>query len=375
MKTVILTTALSDNYGAALQTFALAEAIKKLGSEATVYRYNNPKRVLNSMTRKQRIVHRIWEAVLFILDKGEKKTKFTEFREKYIPLTKTTFRTSDELKANFGDFDVYIAGSDQIWNPSFFIDDLSYFFDFLPADKKRISYASSFGKAEFGSVKYRDKCRLLLQHFAHISVREKSGIRIVKELCDADAECVLDPTLLLDQMDWMKLVNVQTSTEEIILCYTMPGDKKVTDSIEIIAKQLSKDTGLPIVRLGNKEYDVFKYGRKACDISAGPIEFVKYFLKAKYVVTNSFHGTAFSLNFRKKLLIPINNSIETKTALHERLLSIVEILGAKECLVGASEIGNSIDFSKHSVNYNEVSTKLEKERKQSFYFLNMAIGE
>lgn len=375
MDTVVLTTALSNNYGAALQTYAMVKAINKTGAEAVVYRYNNPNRINNSMTIKQRIIHNIWNVVTVAIGRKKKQKKFEEFRNEYIPLTEQLFQSSEELMRNYGNYDVYIAGSDQIWNPDFFIDDLSYFLDFLPEEKKRISYASSFGKSEFKSEKYRDKCAMLLSRFQHISVREQSGMKIAKSLCGIDAEWVLDPTLLLNKYDWMKLADTDILTDEIILCYTMPGDRVVTESIEKIAKQLQLITGLPVVRIGNKEYDVFKYGRKSCDIEAGPLEFVRYFLKAKYVVTNSFHGTAFSLNLDKDFIIPINDSLKTSTALHERILSILKLLGAESAVIKTSELDKTIDFSKHAIQHGKISDKLEEERKRSFEYLKLAIGD
>ncbi len=374
MNIAVLTTALSVNYGAALQAYALVECLKQMGHSAFNINYNDPNRIVQSMSFSQRITHFVWRTIVKLFTLNKKERNFIYFQNNYLSLTEKRLKSSKQLKEQLGKFDLYIAGSDQIWNPSFFIYDLSYYFDFLQKDIRRISYACSFGKAAFGSEKYKNKCISLLNRFQHISVREKSGVRIIKELCGKEAYWVLDPTLLLDENDWMKLTNIKEKSEEIILCYTMPGDKKVTDSIELIAKQLFKATGLPIIRLGNKENDILKYGRKSCDITAGPIEFVRYFLKAEYVITNSFHGTAFSINFGKKLIIPINDSIETNNALHERLLSILKLLGGESAIIKTSEIKEITDFSKHMIQYQETLKKLKEERKKSIEYLRMAIG-
>ena len=374
MDIAILTTALSVNYGAALQAFALVESIRKMGHVPYNINYNDPNRIIGSMSSRKRIIHAVWKVLVDLLTFGKKERRFIEFQNTYLSLTDKRLKSSDQLKELAGAYDLFVAGSDQIWNPGFFVYDLSYYFDFLPENTRRISYASSFGKAEFGSEEYKDQCAALLSRFQYISVREQSGVEIVRDLCGKKAEWVLDPTVLLDETEWMKLAGVAEKTEDIILCYTMPGDKRVTDSIETIAKQLSEKTGLPIIRLGNKEYDVFKYGRKSCDITAGPIEFVQYFLKAKYVITNSFHGTALSIDFGKNLLIPINDSLESNTALHERLISIVKLFGAEAAIVKTSELNGSVDTDRHKIPYREVSEKLVEERKRSLDFLRRAIG-
>ena len=375
MKIAILTTALSVNYGAALQAYALVESVRKMGYSVNNINYNDPNRIAQSMSTREKITHAIWRALVYLLSNNRKERNFTIFQRNNLLLTRQRMTSSSELKNTTTEYDLFIAGSDQIWNPSFFINDLSYYFDFLPENTRRISYASSFGKADFGSEKYRDRCASLLSRFQHISVREQSGVRIVKELCGKDATWVLDPTLLLDEQEWMSLAEIREKSEDIILCYTMPGDKMVTDSIETIARNLSKVSGLPIVRLGNKEYDVFRYGKKSCDITAGPIEFIRYFLKAKYVVTNSFHGTAFSLNFGKDFIIPINDSIDNSSALHERLLSILKLLGAENAIIKTSEISDSIDFGSHLINHYEIKDRLINERKKSLDYLRAAIGD
>lgn len=374
MKVVIMTTVLSENYGAALQAYALKEVIESLGISANNYRYNDPLRILGSMSGIQKIKHKLWKMGVAVITGNRKSKRFTSFQENYLALTPKMFTSADQLRDNYGEYDVYIAGSDQIWNPDFFVYDTSYFLDFIPPEKRKISYASSFGKADFLCEEYSEKCGELLKQFKCVSVRERSGVDIVYKLCGKKAECVLDPTLLLTRDDWTKLVKTQKKEEDFILCYTMPGDKIVTRAIEKVAQKLSLTTGLPLKRIGNKEYDVLKFGRRSCDIEAGPEEFVNYFYRARYVVTNSFHGVAFSLNFGKDFFVPINNALRTNTALHERLLSVIELLRAYEAIINTSDITSGLDLKLHLIDHETVNERLQIERKKSLEFLKNAIG-
>lgn len=374
MKIVIITTALSDNYGAALQTYALAEFLKQNGYYVDVYNYNNPKRISGSMTLKQNVIHRGLEFFKSIVTLGIKKKRFEEFRNQYIPLTKKKYKSNLELNQDYGDYDVYISGSDQIWNPDFFVFDTSYFLDFLPEDKFRISYASSFGKATFGSEKYSEKCGRLLSKYNYISVREKSGINIVNELCKQKAHLVLDPTLLLNSDSWVNLCTKECK-DKFILCYIMPGDKTVVAAIDTIARMLQDLSGLRILRIGIKEYEIFRYKRNEIDLCAGPIEFLNYFKHAEYVVTNSFHGTAFGINFQKKLYVPINDSLNSSKALHERIMSLLELFNATEVLIPVSQIQDDFHLDTKQEFMSSVGEKLELEREKSKQWLLNALND
>ena len=144
MKTAIITLGLSDNYGAILQTCALADAVEALGHNTEVFRYQNWARITYGMSAVSRVKHFCFECIKACLTQNQRKKRFTAFREAYIPLTQKLYGNNDELRADPGDYDVYISGSDQIWNPLLFLFDYSYFLDFVPEGKKKISFASSF---------------------------------------------------------------------------------------------------------------------------------------------------------------------------------------------------------------------------------------
>lgn len=370
----IMTFALSDNYGALLQTYATAKAIETLGATPVVYKYNDNERINASMCTSAKIKHMVWKYVKNVFLFGIKKRKFNMFRKSYIPMTTRCYHNNYELKKEPGNYDLYIAGSDQIWNPDVFLYDKSYFLDFVPEGKRKISYASSFGKAVFNCKNVEDYAKLLGE-FECLSVRESSGVNIIKEVCNKDATVVLDPTMLLDKTEWRKLAlygKKRARNFKGILCYVMPGDKEVTETIEYVAQQLHKKTGLPIMRLGLKEYEVLKHGYEQCDIWAGPLDFVSYFNNAEYVVTNSFHGTAFSLVFEKKFYVIINDKLKEEQSLQERVLSILDKVNANEAIITTSQK----DVSEEAIlDYNTISSKLDEERQKSLDYLKNAFKE
>ena len=374
MKTAIMTLALSDNYGAALQACALARAIENLGHETQVYRYQDWSRITYGMSAVSRLKHKAFLLAKAVLTQNQRKKRFHAFRESYIPLTAKSYCNNAQLQADPGDYDVYISGSDQIWNPKLFVFDYSYFLDFVPEGKKKISFASSFGKAVFEDS-YKEKCGQLLRDYSHISVREKSGEAIVKELCGKEVVTSVDPSLLLTRQDWtpmMESASQKAKTFNGILCYFMPGDNLVTEAIESVAQQLHERTSLPIMRLGIKEHKVFSYPRGETDIKAGPADFLAYFAGAQYVVTNSFHGTAFSVNFGKECYIPINDALPKEKALHERITSLLTQVEATQLMLPAS---NPIVPEGRDLDWNAVQSNLSRLRESSMRYLETALRD
>lgn len=372
MNIAIITTALSENYGAALQTYALEYAIKNVGHNAVVYNYIDKRRITYGLSLKRKIIHKVWGLLRIVLSLGLKKKRFSEFRNRNITFTNEKYRTNDQLVTNPGIYDVYVSGSDQIWNPDLFLYDYSYFLNFV--NGRKISYGSSFGRAKFTDEQLSN-CKEMLNDFESISVRETSGITILRTLFDLEATVVLDPTLLLDRNDWNQIIPLKRKIRDpYILCYIMPGDSLVTDSIEKIAQYIAKVKNMRIIRLGLKEYSIFKYGLKGCNITAGPTDFLQYIRDAEYVITNSFHGTAFSLNFSKKAFIPINMNINEENCLHDRIVSLVRLLGADEMLVPIKE--NLPDFNEmmsKKVDMDKVDYLLCNERNRSMSYLEKAI--
>lgn len=371
-KKIGIITIQGDNYGATLQAVALNSYLNKAGFDAENLDYNDVNRVKNSLSLKQKILNDLWTKIAVKLIIGnKKKAKFEAFRQSNLKLSKNKWRSKEALAADCPEYDIYISGSDQIWNPDVMRDDYNYFLAFAPDNAKKIAYASSFGKSTLPDNR-KDIYKKYLSRFDHIAVREASGKAIVKELLGYEPQQVVDPTLLLNADDWAKITGYKANEEKYILCYYMPGDKTVCGAIKKISEDISKRTGYKIINIGLKEYYKFKAGMD-CRVDAGPADFVNLFLGAEYVVTNSFHGTAFSTNFNKKVYVPINKDLDGTKARHIRMVDYLKDIGMKNSIIPVG--ANSIipDVSSIKFDYETVISNIQNMRKSSTEYLLNAI--
>lgn len=296
------------NYGASLQAFALQNYLEAEGHDVEILDYRLPNhrryewfapfqnkgRAYSYMQRfpflkyiyypyKRRGMLKTW---------GRKKA-FDKFDEDYLHISKETYRTIEEIREASPEADVYIAGSDQIWNTD--CDngrDPGYYLDFGSKDTKRISYAASFGT---GKIKdgFEDFVRRQLNRFDCISVRERTGLGILKSL-NIDGVQVVDPVFLLSRQEWVSSLGLEEEPGNYIFLYDFLHDD---EAIRSFALSLKKKTGLKIVSVN--DFSNAPYADKQIN-DAGPKEFLQWLLNSNYVVCNSFHATAFSLVFHKE---------------------------------------------------------------------------
>lgn len=327
------------NYGASLQAYALQHYLESRGHEVEIIdylpqymdksykiRWNSyvlpPASKLYRFKGKIPFVDTLFKIselrrhVLFICSKWGRKKTFDNFKHSYLKLTDQHFETFDELqKANLK-ADAFIAGSDQIWNTAFQNGrDASFFLEF--AGGKRISYAASFGLSKLEDI---DKKRIKEQlgKFSSISVREKTGLTILDDLGIKNAIQVLDPVFLLDKKQWLEVASHKYDLKNYLLVYNL---NSLNTEIKRCAQAVAKEKNLKIVSV--EEYGKITYADVRIT-DAGPSEFVELFSKASFVVTNSFHATAFSLLFN----VPFFSIIKNKTA--SRINDVLEMVDLKD---------------------------------------------
>lgn len=372
-KKIGIITIQGDNYGATLQAVALNSFLNSMGFDAENLDYNDVNRVKNSLSFKQKIINDLWTKVAVRLIIGnKKKEKFEAFRQANLKFSKGQWRSKEALAADYPEYDIYISGSDQIWNPDVMRDDYNYLLSFAPDSAKKIAYASSFGKSKLPDNK-KDTYKKYLSRFDNIAVREKSGKDIVNDLLGYEPEQVVDPTLLLNADEWSKVTDYKPADEKYILCYYMPGDNTVCGAIKKISEDISKKTGYKIINLGLKEYYKFKSGMD-CRVDAGPADFVNLFLGAEYVVTNSFHGTAFSTNFNKKVYVPINKELDATKARHIRMVDYLKSIGMDNSILPVGADGVIPDVLTIEFDYDKVNENIQNMRKASVEYLLNAIN-
>lgn len=350
------------NYGAVLQTYALQKVLDKMGADSEVIDYRCPFIEWLYKPLCMRKVKNVKDFIAVIKGANIKKQKrdmFLKFLKNNVRTSSNIYNSEEELLKANNIYGKFITGSDQVWNFKCSNSDSKYFLDFVSDESKKYSYAASFGVDKVPD-EWENEYKKLLSEFNTISVREKQGVKIVKDLVNKDAEEVLDPTLLLNTEDWKKLIKNDVNFEDYILIYAMkPSEKLIT-----FAEELSKKTDKKIVFLKDsltKENEVRFDNDVEYDKMVSPEEFVELFMKASYVITNSFHGTAFSINFNKQFFTEL---LAPETKVNSRLENILDMLGlrSRQILKDSKPDTEEIDYSK-------VNKILEEKKAKSMEFL------
>lgn len=349
MKVGVLTFHRAINYGAALQAYALVNKLNGLGFEAELADYRNL-HIENSFHKFSfSKINAPKKAMSFLKSYGMMKRKKKAF-EKFMELIPKGKRCDSSSQLEKEGYDLYITGSDQVWNPDCTEFDKTYFLDFADHDKKA-SYAASFGVASLDE-KYSGEVGELIKDYKYIGVREKQGAEIVKAVSGCEATVVLDPTFLLDGESWRRLAKPSRYGKgKYLLVYMLFNSPSLLD----FAEKKAKEENLEIICIGNGRRKNITYAK---DI--GPAEFLDLFARAETVVTNSFHGTAFSINMGKNFYVELHN---VKNSRNSRMEDVLNLFGLKDRLIVD---GTGTD---ETINYVKVNEILAAERKNSVEFI------
>lgn len=302
MKIGILTLPLTANYGAYLQNYALQKVLKRLNHFPLTIDYSSPApsffRILLSCAKSIVFFPRSLKRKKFfsILLPQKRLVPFTKFMKSFISSTSKYKNLKTNIIAENG-LDVVIVGSDQVWRPKYNSDVKNMFLDFCAneVNLKRIAYAASFGVDDWEySFEETQMCSTLAKKFNSISVREKSGVDICKKYLCVNSTWVLDPTLLLGKDDYCEICkDIPKPKEKILIAYVLDDSQSIKSECEFIAKE----KGLTI-----------KYFRSGDKARLTVPEWLAMFRDASYVVTDSFHGTVFSIIFEKDFKCIYNKS-------------------------------------------------------------------
>lgn len=353
MKVGILTFPNSPSFGASLQMCGLYQALTTLGVDAEIINYKN-----TFMTEKKHIAshsnNALKNAILSVMDLPG-KYKFQKFEQKLKIYPGRTVCETDDLQELAQRYDYLICGSDQVWNPNITGSDLNYFFSFCPDNGKKISYAASFGLSELTPA-YKEKVKKELSLFRSISVREERGAELVAELTGMPCDIVLDPSMLIPQSEWKSYEKkVHGLPAHYIARFIFNHDETVEQKII----ELSKKTHLPVVTIGGSILSKFKKGLYTGPL--GPNEWLYVLDNADYVVTDSFHGAAFSVIFHKDLLVSLASSTNS------RLITLVDTFGLNDRIMS----GN---MHEGTINYDLVQKTMDEKKEESYSFLKKALG-
>lgn len=363
-KVAIITLHRVFNYGSLCQTYATQRIFEKLGYDVEVIDYiteqrSNKRLFLDVSKGKYKSVLKKYVYILFrAFSILIKKYTFGRFFKKHIKLSAQKYISSLDLEKNPPVADIYVAGSDQIWNSTYNEGiDKGFCLDFVKSNRK-ISFASSFGKTELDEFEEKEMKKCLC-NFKAISVREKQAVDILKKM-GFESKCVLDPTLQLNKEEWLVLASKRLIKNKYLLLFLLYNeDNGATE----YARKLADKKGLTLVKLSwelkkNPLIDRLMTHRT-------PEDFLSLFQYADVIVTNSFHGLAFSINLNKEFIIFPRNEFNS------RIESLLDIVGLSERMIRNDNI--KFDFS--PIDYKVVNQAIKEERAETQLFLKEALNE
>lgn len=389
MKIGIVTYVKCDNYGAELQAFALQWKLNSLGYDAEVINLEkrnidmkrNPDVILGAIKQRFKqegvfaivsIVRKFLETKKRITDEdkykaiNENKHKlFENFFENKVRHSEKYYSLDEISNATDLKYDVYIAGSDQIWN-YIHTDRLDvYFLMFANKFKaKKISYAASVSIYDIPK-KWRAAYKTYFENIDVLSVRELHGAELVSKYSNKKAEVVLDPTFLLTKEDWVREVANDCGIEgDYLLIYTLSGSPHIRKMAHDIARRLN----LKVVNIKSGYSDEPDDGTINV-YEIGPAEWVGLWSKAKYVVTDSFHGTAFSINFN----IPFTTLVNPNSMMNSRVLSILKIMNLESRIV-YDNLKGDLKPNDIALYFTETNRILKQWKEKSLNFLLHALN-
>lgn len=367
------------NYGTFLQAFATQTAIRKLGYETEIL---NIESVINdvSKARKKYFLSQIFNIAelksyrhtisAIIAKKLDKKYKqfmshrercFKEFSESNFSIGKKC-ASWEGLSEHCKSFDSIVVGSDQLWRPANIAGGF-YTLKFVPDNINKISYATSFGLSEVRKNQ-EQIATSFLNRIEHLSTRESSGAKIIKQLTGRDAKVVCDPTLLLSKNDWDSFLSPEPIIDgNYILVYLLSNSKEHRDYI----KKLAKETSCKIVGVlhgagyikGDEHYV------DEAPAAIGPYDFLNLIKHAKFVCTDSFHGCVFSTIFEKNYYVFKRFSDKDKMSTNSRVVGLLDKLGLLDRLVESYDT-----ICTTSIDYSKINQKVEEFRNDSLAFLS-----
>ncbi len=373
-----------NNYGSMLQAYATQQVLDNMSIQNETININEnidfskgkKKYYMTQLTNFEFIKSKLGMIKLRI-DKKLKKSlrenislrdkKYKEFEKKF-RLT-YPFKTYKELTLKCKDYSNVIVGSDQLWLPVNVVANY-YTLNWVPDNINKISLSTSFGVSVIPN-KYKEEYKKFLNRIDNLSVRETTGIEIVKELTNKEATLVCDPTLLLTKQEWMDIQQEdRIIKEKYILCYFLGNNIEHRK----FAERLKGKTGFKIVSLNHAD-EYVKYSDKFCDIAPydiGPAEWINLIRNAEIVCTDSFHGTVFSLiNNKKFYTFERYSNKNSKISTNSRIYSLLNLVNLKNRILTGKE--NIDDIFNLEIDFNEVNNKLDEFRKETKTFLKNAL--
>lgn len=364
----------STNYGGNLQAYALCAYLNKQGYEAKQISYNralDTPRPKSLISRAKRFLRKTQQNIVklplniktaYIRSELSQRENAVLAFNRSIP--HTDIFTAETIASIVDKFDVFITGSDQVWNPLAVCS--AYLLDFVNSDKAcKMSYAASISVPEL-SEEVTERYKNSLKDYSAISVREKQAVELIQPHAEQRVEWVLDPTLLLDSEDWKSIASERFKDYSYIFCYFLGDSSEQRKIAEEYAKKHNLEIyTIPYLNGEFRKCDKSFGNRKLFDIS--PEDFIGLISNAKYVFTDSFHAVVFSLIFKKQFVV-FDRII--KQSLGSRIKDLTDMFDVGERFCDTSD-KFSLDYVEalNDINYSQAFLKYKKMKENSAVYL------
>lgn len=368
MKISVITLHRVRNYGSSLQTLATQNFIEKMGADVEFIDYYPERYTSLGLLKRLRYksdklaknpVLLLAAQIIISVSYIKKKLVFDSFLKRRIKLTSETYRHEAEIADNLPKADAYCTGSDQVWNSHWNEGvDRPFYLSFVPDDKYKFSYAASIGNAKL-SDEEASEVFPLLKKYKHITVRENVGVDILKDM-GLESEQMLDPTLLFDADGWNQYTSDRFKNKKFIVTYNLHHDKRIDD----FAQMLGKKYGLKVYNISYNFHDIIRRGTlKWCPTIE---EYLGLIRDARFVVTDSFHATVFSILFHTKFFVIYPEEASS------RLRSILSLTKLES---RGFEALPDIKASEDAVDFGAADKILDGERLKSRNYFDMVFNE
>lgn len=361
MKIILITKHYVKNYGSVLQTYASQELLSRKGGSVSIANYILPEasglKYMDIILRKHASAGRIKKIILraaVLPTMIRWKYVFGGFLKKYLNVCGSPADSCKKLKTELPDADIYCTGSDQVWNPETNRGlHPAYFCEFAPKGKRVVSLAASFGVK---TVREKDEALIkrYLEKYSLLSVRERSGIDILAK-AGLKGRMILDPVMIETAGFWEKLAAKRKIRQDYVLIYQLNSSR----AFDRYAEQAAERLGKKLVRICTRYDQILKNGRP---VPVPTVEqWISLFFYADFVITDSFHGTVFSILFQKEFvnLYP--------PLFSERLDSLLSMFGIEERHISDC---SRFDILDKRIDYRRVNEILDEKRKESLEFID-----
>lgn len=369
-KVAIVTWIKHRNFGTYLQAYALQQVISNLGYDVWILDDSKIQEESKINAKEKNIVFRLLFALKLRLAYllhykyfnlcREGLKLYNSFQDSCLKVDKHTLPLAD-LDSRY---DIFVCGSDQIWSPSLSIFSSYYYLSFT--SKKKVAYAPSIGITKYPKF-FIPKIKPLLDRFDALSVREKEGADILKSFLYREVEAVLDPTLLLSVENWSKLLlPCRLLAEEYVFCYFLSYNECYMQYVREFASRKK----LPIVVFALEGRN-WNFGDKM--IAGGPKEFLTAIHGASFVFTDSFHGTIFSLHFKKQFFVFKRFEDNDSNSQNSRITNLLRLVNMEDYFIGKSDLCRIDNLP--AIDYRTVPVVIQQERDKSITYLKDSLAK